>query len=72
MSPIEYEMAAKTEIISCAAKTNGHPTLVCFGEDAIRDALSTFDWSVQLVIAHNMSGFDAMILAWRFGVKPRM
>ena len=72
MSPIEYVMSPKTEIISCAAKTNGHPTLVCFGEDAIRDAFSKFDWSDKLVIAHNMSGFDAMILAWRFGVKPRM
>ena len=72
MSPIEYVMSPKTEIISCAAKTNGHPTLVCFGESGIRKAFENFDWSDKLVIAHNMSGFDAMILAWRFGVKPRM
>lgn len=72
MSPIEYVMSPKTEIISCAAKTNGNTTFVCFGEPDIRAAIKNFDWSDKMVIAHNMSGFDAMILAWRFGVKPRM
>jgi len=72
MSPIEYVMSPKTEIISCAAKTNGRETHVCFGEDNIRRELARYDWSETMVIAHNMSGFDAMILAWRFGVKPRM
>ena len=72
MSPIEYVMSPKTEIISCAAKTNGRETHVCFGEDNIHRELARYDWSETMVIAHNMSGFDAMILAWRFGVKPRM
>ena len=72
MSPIEYVMSPKTEIISCAAKTNGRETHVCFGEDNIHREFARYNWSETMVIAHNMSGFDAMILAWRFGVKPRM
>lgn len=72
MSPIAYVMHPETEIISVAAKTNGRQTHVAFGEDKIRAGIARFDWSDKLVIAHNMSGFDAMILAWRFGVRPAM
>lgn len=72
LNPIEYVMHPETEIISCAAKTNGRQTHVTFGEDEVRKGLNAFDWSDKLVIAHNMSGFDAMILAWRFGVRPAM
>lgn len=72
MSPIEYVMHPETEIISCSAKTNGHDTLVEFGEENVIKKIRAFDWSDKLVIAHNMSGFDAMILAWRCGIKPAM
>lgn len=72
MSPIAYVMHPETEIISCAGKTNGHETHVVFGENDIRRGFQQRDWSNDLVIAHNMSGFDAMILAWRFGVRPKM
>lgn len=72
MSPIAYVMHPETEIISCAGKTDGNETLVRFGEENIRRGFNARDWSNDLVIAHNMSGFDAMILAWRFGVRPRM
>jgi len=30
------------------------------------------DWSDKIAIGHNMSGFDAMILAWRLGINPKM
>lgn len=72
MSPMTYVMHPDTEIISLAIKFNDFPTDVVFGEQAIRKALGRVDWSDTLVIAHNMSGFDSMILAWRLGIKPKM
>lgn len=72
MSPIEYVMHPETEIISMAIKVGNKPTLCMFGEEAIGAALRHMDWRDKLVIGHNMSGFDSMILAWRFGVRPQM
>lgn len=72
MNPIAYCMHPETEIISCAIKVGDYNTDVFFGEENIRKMLNKVDWSSKLVIAHNMSGFDAMLLAWRFGIKPKM
>ena len=72
MSPIEYVMHPETEIISCAIKIGDAPTDVIFGEGEIKRLLTNLDWSTKYAIAHNMSGFDSMILAWRFGIKPAM
>jgi hypothetical protein len=76
MPPIEYVMHPDTEIISVAArfdeKGKRGTTHCVFGEDNIRNLLGRIDWSDTMVIGHNMSGFDAMILAWRFGVNPKM
>lgn len=72
MSPIAYVMHPDTEIISMSIKIDGWPTDVFFGEDAIRHALGKLDWKTKFVIGHNLSGFDAMILAWRFGIKPAL
>ncbi len=72
MSPTEYVMSPKTEIISMAIKVRDYPTDVFFGEARIRKALHALDWSTKMAIGHNMSGFDAMILKWRFGIQPAM
>lgn len=72
MNPILYCLHPETEIISISAKFGNHPTDVIFGEQNVIDALKKIDWSDKLVIAHNNSGFDAMILAWRCGVRPAM
>lgn len=72
MSPIDYVLHERTQIISMAIKVGKYPTDVIFGEDKIRHVLSKMDFNDSLLIAHNMSEFDAMILAWRFGVKPKM
>jgi DNA polymerase bacteriophage-type len=72
MSPTEYVMHPDTEIQSVSIKVNNNPTNVLFGEDTIRKYLQGIDWSDTLVVGHNMSGFDAMILAWRFGIMPKM
>ena len=72
MSPIEYVMHPETEVISLAIKYDDAPTQVIFGEDAIREHLHAQDWSDVMLVAHNMSAFDAMLFAWRFGVKPKV
>lgn len=70
MNPILYCLHPETEIISCAAKVGGEDTYVTFGEDKIRKQTMQFDWSDKIVVGHNLSLFDAMILKWRLGVKP--
>ena len=73
MTNIEYVMHPETEIISMCMKVgNNGAAMVYFGEAEIKKALATVDWSKSMVIGHNMSGFDALILAWRFGINPKM
>lgn len=72
MLPMTYVMHPETEIISCAIKINDEPSKVYFGEKDIAAAFVDIDWDDSLCIAHNMSGFDAMILAWRFNIRPKM
>jgi DNA polymerase len=72
MNPIAYVMHPDTELISVAIKIGNGATDVIFGEANIKAHLASIDWSDKYVIGHNMSGFDAMILAWRCGVKPRL
>ena len=72
MSGIEYVMHPDTEIISCSIQVGLSATpKTYFGQD-IQTALDAIDWSSAWAIAHNNSEFDAMILAWRFGIKPKM
>jgi hypothetical protein len=72
MSPAEYVMHPETEVQSVSIKIGSGSTYVLFGEDKIASHLASIDWSDTMVIGHNMSGFDAMILAWRFNVRPKM
>lgn len=72
MSPTEYVQHPDTEIISVAIREGNEPTYVLFGEDKIRRHLQDMDWGDKIVIGHNMSGFDSMILRWRFGINPKM
>jgi len=72
MSPTEYITHPETEVQSVSIKIGSGSTYVLFGEDKIASHLATIDWSDTMVIGHNMSGFDAMILAWRFNVRPKM
>lgn len=72
MSPIEYVMHPKTEIISCSVKINSDETEVAFGEPAIRQLMNHIDWTNAYTIGHNMSAFDAMLLKWRLGRQPKL
>ena len=68
--PIRYLQHPATEIQSCAIKVGNGETEVFFG-DEIAYHHKHFDWSDSLVVAHNMSGFDSIILAWKYRVKPK-
>lgn len=72
MSPIAYCMHPDTDIISCAFKFDDGPTEVIFGEQEVIDYAKNIDWSQYWVVGHNLSGFDAMILSWRMGIKPQL
>lgn len=73
MTNIEYVMHPETEVISMCMKVgNNGAAMVYFGEEEIRKALATVAWDKGMAIGHNMSGFDALILAWRFGITPKM
>jgi DNA polymerase len=64
-------MHPETEIQSVAVKVNGDPAFVIFGEENIKAWADATDFSNAMLVGHNMSGFDAMICAWRFNIKPK-
>lgn len=72
MSPLKYVMHEDTQIISCSIKVDNARTRVVFGEDDIREEFRRIDWSDALVVGHNLSTFDALILAWRFNIQPKL
>lgn len=72
MSPTEYVMHPLTEIQSISIGVGDGAIGVLFGEKEIRAMLAKIDWSNAMAIGHNMSGFDALILRWRFGINPKM
>lgn len=72
MNPVVYAMHPDTEIQSCSITMPNRPTVVVFGEDQIRAVFARMPWDKLMAVAHNMSGFDAMLLAWRFGITPAM
>lgn len=72
LSPLEYVMGDRFELQSCSIKINNYPTDVFFGEAEIRRVLHKLDWSNKAALAHNMSGFDSYIMAYRLGIKPKM
>jgi len=72
MHPIKYIMSPETEVISLAYKFGKNETEVIFGEGEVEEFVKCNDWSDCMVIGHNMSGFDGPLLAWRFGLNPRM
>jgi hypothetical protein len=73
MSPITYVLHPRTEIQSVSVKVGMQgETHVYFGVAEIQKAFAEIDWKDAWVIAHNNSEFDALVLAWRFGIRPKM
>lgn len=68
----EYVRDDKFEVIGLAIKVNNNQTEWASGtHEQIKDWLNTFNWADAMVVCHNTM-FDGAILAWRFGVKPRV
>lgn len=72
MNPFDYVMHPETELISMALQLNDGEPVCVFGEGNIQALVRRIDWRNAYVIGHNMSAFDALILAWRLGVRPRL
>lgn len=71
MSPLAYVMDDRFEAISVSLKVNDKPTGTWFGSD-IPKGLATIDWKNAFVIGHNLLGFDAYVMAYRYGINPAM
>ena len=68
----EYVRDDKFEVIGLAIKVNNNQTEWASGtHEQIKEWLDTFNWADAMVVCHNTM-FDGAILAWRFGVKPRV
>lgn len=71
LTPVEYVMGDRYETISCATRIGDGETIVTFGHDETAALFDTIDWSNAIAVGHNMSGFDALIAAWHFRLKPK-
>lgn len=72
LSPLEYVMGDEFEVICCAIKKNDEPSQVYFGFDAVAARFAELDIASCALLAHNNSGFDAYISAYRFHLRPKM
>ena len=67
----EYINDTQFQVIGVSVKINHNASQWFSGtHDEIRDWLEQFDWDKSLAVAHNAM-FDAAILNWHFGIKPR-
>ena len=72
MNPLLYIASSETELISLSMAVNNEPAVCVFGESDIRALLGSVDMADAMLVAHNNSGFDSMLLSWRLGVRPAM
>lgn len=72
LSPLEYVMGDQFELQCLALKRNDEPTQVYVGPQEIEAAVAAIDWSKVAVCGHNLLGFDAYVLAYRLGIRPKL
>lgn len=71
MTTEEYVRDHLFEVIGVAVKVNDGPTEWFSGDHGeTAQWLERFDWGNNFVLAHNAM-FDAAILTWRFGIRPK-
>jgi DNA polymerase len=67
----EYVRSPEFQVIGVAVKVNGGPAEWFSGTlEETAGFLAQFDWANHFVLAHNAM-FDAAILSWVFGQKPK-
>lgn len=72
MTTEEYINDDHFEVIGVAVKVNNDKTRWFTGSmEATQGWLNQFDWGNSAVLAHNTT-FDGAILAWRFGLHPKV
>lgn len=72
MTAEEYIRDPRFEIIGLGINWPGRPTRwLSMEEDKLRAGLQRLDWSNKLVVGHNLSEFDALILTEKLGIRPK-
>jgi DNA polymerase I-like protein with 3'-5' exonuclease and polymerase domains len=67
----EYVRSAEFEVIGVSVQVdNGEPEWFTGTMEDTAAFLKTYDWANSLALAHN-AAFDASILTWVFGIKPK-
>jgi hypothetical protein len=72
LSPLEYVMGDEWELQFGTLKINDKPTYCFVGDAEVKYAYKQVPWHKVAVCGHNMSAFDAYVLAYRLGINPRM
>lgn len=73
LTAIEYVTDPQFEVVSVSIKIGyDGDTEVLFGYSDIAARFAEIDWDHAYAIGHNMSEFDALVLSWTFGIRPRM
>lgn len=70
IGPIEYVRDPRFATQMVGVARNQDAPVVHHGVQQ-KVALDTIDWKNDVIIGHNMSGFDALILSEHFGYKPK-
>jgi DNA polymerase len=71
LSPLEYVLDPRWEMQALSVKVGNAPSKVALGMDEINSLVSQVDWRDAYVLGHNLSGFDAYVLAYRLGIRPK-
>lgn len=71
MSTIDYIRDHRFQTIMCAVKVNQEPSEIFVGRDAVAARFAQIDWTKAAMLAHN-TAFDGAILAWHYGIYPKM
>ena len=71
MSEVEYILSPEFQTIMCGIQVGERPVFTVVGEAEVRRALADIDWQNAAMLSHN-TRFDGAILAWRYGIVPRL
>lgn len=71
MGPIEYVRDARFVPQMIGVAHNNDPVMVYSAPESIQTALDKIDCDNDVIIGHNLSGFDALILSEYYGRRPK-
>ncbi len=72
MTPEAYIRDPRFEVIGIGIKVAERPAFwISDTMDRMKEMVHKSDWSDKILLGHNMSEFDSLILTHHFGVRPR-